>query len=37
MFGKVLVTHQTGAIGKEVKRLYVEEASDILKELYLFA
>ncbi len=35
MFGKVLVTHQTGAIGKEVKRLYVEEASDILKELYL--
>ena len=29
------MTHQTGAIGKEVKRLYVEEASDILKELYL--
>ncbi len=35
MFGKVLVTHQTGPKGKEVKRLYVEEASDIEKELYL--
>ena len=27
MFGKVLVTHQTGPEGKEVKRLYIEEAS----------
>jgi succinyl-CoA synthetase beta subunit len=33
--GKVLVTHQTGVEGKQVKRLYVEEASDILKEFYL--
>jgi succinyl-CoA synthetase beta subunit len=35
MMGKVLVTHQTGVEGKQVKRLYVEEASDILKEFYL--
>ena len=35
MFGKVLITHQTGPEGKEVKRLYVEEASDISKEFYL--
>ena len=35
MMGKVLVTHQTGPEGKEVKRLYIEEASDISKEFYL--
>ena len=35
MMGKVLKTHQTGPDGKEVKRLYIEEASDILKEFYL--
>ncbi len=35
MLGKVLITHQTGSQGKEVKRLYVEEASDIEKEFYL--
>jgi len=35
MFGKILVTHQTGPEGKEVKRIYVEEASDIIKEFYL--
>jgi len=35
MLGKVLVTHQTGPEGKEVKRLYIEEASDISKEFYL--
>ena len=35
MMGKILITHQTGPEGKEVKRLYVEEASDILKEFYL--
>ena len=35
MMGKVLVTHQTGPQGKEVKRLYIEEASDISKEFYL--
>ena len=35
LMGKVLITHQTGPEGKEVKRLYIEEASDILKEFYL--
>ena len=35
MMNKVLVTHQTGPEGKKVKRLYIEEASDILKEFYL--
>tara|TARA_A100001011_G_scaffold398727_1_gene504181 strand:- start:7606 stop:8766 length:1161 start_codon:yes stop_codon:yes gene_type:complete len=35
MFGKILITHQTGPEGKEVKRLYVEEASEISKEFYL--
>ena len=35
MMGKVLVTHQTGPEGKEVKRLYIEEASEILEEFYL--
>jgi succinyl-CoA synthetase beta subunit len=35
MFGMNLITHQTGPEGKEVKRLYIEEASDIKKELYL--
>ncbi|MDC0477041.1 ADP-forming succinate--CoA ligase subunit beta [Pelagibacteraceae bacterium] len=35
MMGKVLVTHQTGPEGKEIKRLYIEEASDISKEFYL--
>jgi len=35
MFGKILVTHQTGPEGKEVKRIYIEEAYDIEQELYL--
>jgi succinyl-CoA synthetase beta subunit len=35
MMGKILVTHQTGPEGKEVKRLYIEEASNISKEFYL--
>ena len=35
MMGKILITHQTGPEGKQVKRLYIEEASDILKEFYL--
>ena len=35
MLGKILITPQTGPTGKEVKRLYVEEASDISKEFYL--
>ena len=35
MLGKILVTNQTGPQGKEVKRLYIEEASQIEKEFYL--
>ena len=35
LFGKVLVTHQTSPSGREVKRLYVEESSEIDKEFYL--
>jgi len=35
MFGMNLITHQTGPEGKKVKRLYIEEASNIEKELYL--
>jgi len=35
MFGKVLVTHQTGPEGKRVKRVYVQEAYDIENEFYL--
>ena len=35
MFGKVLVTHQTGPAGRKVKRLYLEETSNIKKEFYL--
>ena len=35
LFGKTLVTHQTGPEGREVKRLYIEESSEIDKEFYL--
>jgi succinyl-CoA synthetase beta subunit len=35
LFGKTLITHQTGPEGREVKRLYVEESSNIEKEFYL--
>ena len=35
LLGKKLITPQTGAEGKEVKRLYVEESSSIEKEFYL--
>ena len=35
MMGKILITHQTGPEGKEVKRLYIEEASEIAEEFYL--
>ena len=35
MMGKTLITHQTGPEGKQVKRLYIEEASEIAKEFYL--
>lgn len=35
LFGRNLVTKQTGAVGKGVYRLWVEEASEIARELYL--
>ncbi|MCM2674752.1 ADP-forming succinate--CoA ligase subunit beta [Alkalicoccobacillus plakortidis] len=35
ILGKVLVTHQTGPEGKEVKRLLVEEGCDIKNEYYI--
>ena len=35
LLGKKLITHQTSPDGKEVKRLYVEESSNIQKEFYL--
>ncbi|MEY4551613.1 MAG: hypothetical protein RL685_7808 [Pseudomonadota bacterium] len=35
MFGKSLVTHQTGPEGQMVRRLYVEQGLDIKRELYL--
>jgi succinyl-CoA synthetase beta subunit len=35
LFGKVLITHQTGPQGREVKRLYLEDASEIDQEFYL--
>lgn len=37
MLGKTLVTKQTGAAGKQVNRLYIEEGSAIDKEFYLSA
>ena len=35
MLGQTLVTKQTGPVGKEVKRIYVEDGCDIARELYL--
>ena len=35
LLGKKLITPQTGPGGREVKRLYVEESSNIEKEFYL--
>jgi len=35
MLGKTLITNQTGPKGKTVKRVYVEEATEIDKEFYL--
>ncbi len=35
LFGKTLRTKQTGERGKDIYRLWVEEASDIARELYL--
>jgi succinyl-CoA synthetase beta subunit len=37
MLGRTLVTIQTGAAGKQVSRLYIEEGSDIASEFYLSA
>jgi succinyl-CoA synthetase beta subunit len=35
LLGRNLVTAQTGPLGREVKRVYVEEGCDIARELYL--
>jgi succinyl-CoA synthetase beta subunit len=35
MFGITLVTHQTGPKGQKVRRVYIEEGSNIEKEYYL--
>src|SRR5215467_11115657 len=35
LLGKSLVTHQTGPQGRVVRRVYVEEASEVARELYL--
>ncbi|WAC28979.1 ADP-forming succinate--CoA ligase subunit beta [Ancylobacter sp. SL191] len=37
ILGKTLVTLQTGAAGKQVNRVYIEEGSEIEKEFYLSA
>ena len=37
MLGMTLVTHQTGAHGRIVRRLYIEDGSAIERELYLSA
>jgi succinyl-CoA synthetase beta subunit len=37
MLGATLVTKQTGAAGKQVNRIYIENGSDIETELYLSA
>lgn len=37
MLGNTLVTLQTGPVGKQVNRLYIEDGSDIAKEFYLSA
>ncbi|MDH6596892.1 ADP-forming succinate--CoA ligase subunit beta [Bacillus aerius] len=35
LLGKILVTHQTGPEGREIKRLLIEEGCDIQKEYYV--
>jgi succinyl-CoA synthetase beta subunit len=35
LLGKPLVTHQTGPQGRMVRRVYVEQASQVARELYL--
>jgi succinyl-CoA synthetase beta subunit len=37
MLGSILVTHQTGPRGREVRRVYIEEGSAIEREYYLSA
>ena len=37
MLGRTLVTHQTGAKGKPVGRVYIEQGADISSEFYLAA
>lgn len=37
MYGKTLVTHQTGPAGQVVKRVYIESGCDIAKEYYFSA
>ena len=37
MLGMTLITHQTGPEGREVGRIYVEDGSNIARELYLSA
>ena len=37
MFGRVLVTHQTGPAGRAVRRVYLEEGAAIAHEYYLGA
>jgi succinyl-CoA synthetase beta subunit len=37
LLGSTLITHQTGPHGKEVRRLYIEEGSNIDREYYLSA
>jgi succinyl-CoA synthetase beta subunit len=35
LIGKILITHQTGPKGREVRRLLIEEGAAIAKELYV--
>ncbi len=35
MFGKTLITHQTGPQGKKIQRIYIEEVLGVKKEFYL--
>lgn len=35
MLGRTLVTHQTGPVGKQVNRIYIEDGAGIESELYL--
>ncbi len=35
MLGRTLITHQTGPVGKQVNRIYIEDGSGIETEMYL--